>query len=89
MDWFFVIYMAFGVLAIVLSYLGVRAIDYSFRKKDRKYDQLNEIEMSEIRYQHAKGGVQSFTNGQKAMAKEMVKSINDSLLTMAKQFEDL
>ena len=78
MDWVFVIYLLIGIVGVVIGYLGIRAIDYAFGKKE-----------SNRRYNHVKGCIKCFNQGQRQMAISLTKEINRNLFDMYKKLGDL
>lgn len=75
---FFFIYVATVFVAITLFYAISRWIDYAFKKKE----DIRRCKM-------AKSCIRTYTDGQKQMARGMVKAINDNVFEMARKFEDL
>ena len=77
MDVFF-IYLISAVIALIVLYACVRAIDFGFTKLEDKR-----------RCKMAKACIRTFNDGQKQMAKSLIRSINDSLFDMAKKMGEL
>lgn len=77
MDVFFV-YLISAVIALIALYAVVRWIDFGFTKLEDKR-----------RYKMAKGCIRCYNNGQKTMAKEAMRAINDNLFDMFQKMGDL
>ena len=77
MDLFY-IYLISAMVAIVLVYTGMRWIDYAFTKKEDKR-----------RYRMAKGCIRCYNDGQKMMAKGLIRELNNNLYDMYKKMGDL
>lgn len=91
-------------IVLVLVYAAIRAIDHSFkcRETDREYayetmiqndgytlERFGKRQELELGYKYNKQLIQSFCDRNKQMSKDLIKSINDSLLDMAKKMGEL
>lgn len=89
MEIIYVIYFLTAAVVAIGAYAAMRAIDYGFNKRETRneygYTQLRD----EYRYKMAKGCIQSYTDGQKRMAMDLTKSLNDNLYEMYKKMGDL
>ena len=75
---FFYLYLVSAMVAIVLVYACMRWIDFGFTKKEDKR-----------RYKMAKSCIRCYNDGQKMMAKSLIKELNNNLYDMYKKMGDL
>lgn len=89
MDMTFFIYLITAVVAIFVLYVGVRWVDYRFTIKETSYSGYVSRINDKGRAKLAKSCIQSFTSGQKQMAKELCHELTENLLKQFKEFGDL
>lgn len=77
MDPVYLYLIAVAVLAIVV-YACIRWIDFGFTKAEDKR-----------RYKMAKGCIRCYNDGQKQMAKSLIRNINNNLFKMCQEMSDL
>lgn len=77
MDPVYLYLIAVAVLAIVV-YACIRWIDFGFTKAEDKR-----------RYKMAKSCIRCYNDGQKQMAKSLIRNINNNLFKMCQEMSDL